>query len=410
MRKRAWQFSIVMIIISIMSIAFSSAASATRYYGACGGGTTLKDNILGWKAHGVLDDVARTTGQKPGIDGPSSKIVRDNMVPVYLVKGTWVTNYTCSGGRFVKLARKKYLPPGTKLWIPEKNAPAKGKKKYVSKAEQANCGNHASGKMLVKRKGHSKPKHKPKKKPAKKKPTTPAQSNNCALLGLGVGVNGNCVNQNNEAKQDCKTVGGTNTGDQQACTQIQINNNCGNVVVVNGSDNNVSSSQGSNCVTVVNPPCTTDCAPQPSTAECTSFVLETNPAVNLGVKARVDYRASNATLSSVSFAWGDGNTTTGTSQEAAHVYSSLGTYTVIATLKFTTPSGNVSVTCSAKQITPKDGTTGFGSGSGSTGGSGAGGTGSSGSGQTCIDPVSGDPRPMASSEHKDNHGFCRLNV
>jgi len=286
MRIRAWYPIVAVVAISLLFTAFSSTADAKRYYGACGGGTTLKDNIAGWKQHGVLDDVARSTGQKPGVDGPAAKIVKDNMVPVYLVKGTWVTNYNCSNGRFVRLNAKKYLPAGTKLWMPEKNAPAKGKSKYVSKAEQANCGNRATGKMLVKRKGHSKPKPKPK---TKAKPKTPvAVPLVCPVNTVGIVTNTGIACQSNSSTQtadqksnvenDCK---GPNTNSSQCLTSItniiqqttiQVNANCSKVTITNSDgltfveykDNNGNVVTESYCSTTVieQPPvCTYDCFP-----------------------------------------------------------------------------------------------------------------------------------------------------
>ncbi len=428
MRIRAWYPIVAVVAISLLFAAISSTADAKRYYGACGGGTTLKDNIAGWKQHGVLDDVARSTGQKPGVDGPAAKIVKDNMVPVYLVKGTWVTNYTCTNGSFKRLGAKKYLPAGTKLWMPEKNAPAKGKSKYVKKAEQANCGNRATDKMLVKRKGHSKPKpkHKAKHTPKKSTPT------GCNIAGKIVDAAGNCVDQSNSTKQDCEAKGNSWNSETNTCLNITVQVNCGNAVVVNGSNNTVNTSQGENCnkemeycvnkggnwngvthVCTMPPGCTSECQPPVvPTAECTDFVLETNPAVNLGVLAHVNYSATNANLTNVKFDWGDGASTSGTSQNGSHVYAAIGTYTVTATLTFTTANGGSKiVTCSAKQVTPKDGTVGPGSGSGSTGGTSPGTSPGPGTGTTCRDPNNGgEPRPMYSYEFKDIAGYCRTSA
>lgn len=65
---------------------------------------------------------------------------------------------------------------------------------------------------------------------------------------------GNCVTQTNTAEQNCKVQGGTWSGSQQLCTIIQINANCSNVTVVNGSGNVVSTSQEGNCNSSPPPP------------------------------------------------------------------------------------------------------------------------------------------------------------
>jgi hypothetical protein len=70
---------------------------------------------------------------------------------------------------------------------------------------------------------------------------------------------GNCVTQNNSAEQNCKAIGGTFSGATQLCTIIQINANCSNVTVVNGSGNVVSTSQEGNCNVTPPPPSTPKC-------------------------------------------------------------------------------------------------------------------------------------------------------
>lgn len=153
-------FGIVfMALLSLM--AFANPANAERYNGACGGGSTLADVIAGAKAKGVLDDMARKTGQTPGVDGSAAKIVRDNYVRVIVTRGVWVTNYDCVGGDFVKLDKPKYLPPGTVLWMPEKDAPESGYTATIQDAIQENCGNQATGNIKVKRPGKKKVAKKP---------------------------------------------------------------------------------------------------------------------------------------------------------------------------------------------------------------------------------------------------------
>jgi hypothetical protein len=70
---------------------------------------------------------------------------------------------------------------------------------------------------------------------------------------------GNCVTQTNTAEQNCKAIGGTFNGATQLCTIIQINANCSNVTVVNGSGNVVSTSQEGNCNSSPPPPSNPKC-------------------------------------------------------------------------------------------------------------------------------------------------------
>ena len=69
--------------------------------------------------------------------------------------------------------------------------------------------------------------------------------------GMIINAIGNCVTQTNNAEQRCIEQGGsynsnTITGDV-TCTIIQVNGNCSNIIVVNGSGNVISSTQEGNC-------------------------------------------------------------------------------------------------------------------------------------------------------------------
>jgi len=64
-----------------------SSVQSTQAQGACGGGNTIGEAIAGWRAHGVLDDVARLTGQTPGLDGSAASIVRSGIVKTIVVHG-----------------------------------------------------------------------------------------------------------------------------------------------------------------------------------------------------------------------------------------------------------------------------------------------------------------------------------
>jgi hypothetical protein len=122
------------------------------------------------------------------------------------------------------------------------------------------CRNAVKGPPVVKHPPKKKP---PKKKPPKckchhkhKKPKKPS----CEAMGM-ITVAGNCVQQSNNAKQECEAkVGGTWNGNQ--CSIIQINANCSNVVVGNEPGSTVN--QGGNCNTTIEEgPC---CSPPP--CEC----------------------------------------------------------------------------------------------------------------------------------------------
>lgn len=145
-------------------------AANTRQHGACGGGDTVGEMMAGWSEHGVLDDVARSSGQTPGLDGSSSAIVRKGVVKVIVVRGGWVKNFTCKNGTFEgPLSKQKYIPAGSVYFVPERLAPPPCKRKRAYLGWQGNCGNKQLGNLLVAR--PCAVKHRPKphpKKPVKK--------------------------------------------------------------------------------------------------------------------------------------------------------------------------------------------------------------------------------------------------
>lgn len=280
---RLSQMMAALALIIALSCGFGySAATAKRYYGACGGGSTLADFIASAKSHGVLDDLARKTGQTPGVDGSSAKIVKDNYVRVRVTRGVYVTNYTCTNGHFKRLSQKKYLPAGTILWVPQKIAPAKGKSKTIHWAAQENCGNKASGNIPVKRPGKPPKKHKKKvtKKPAPKPAPPSGTAIKCnvgeLLIMKDSGLACQGISQSQEAKVDnnCKQI--TSNNSSQCLTlinqyQIAVNANCSEVHLVysdqsttivyqdtlgNEITKNICSTQ-----VVTPPPCSENCNP-----------------------------------------------------------------------------------------------------------------------------------------------------
>lgn len=66
--------------------------------------------------------------------------------------------------------------------------------------------------------------------------------------------NGVCVTQTNTAEQNCKAMGGTYNGNNSMCTIIQVNGNCSNITIINGSDDTTTTHQEGNCNTNVTPP------------------------------------------------------------------------------------------------------------------------------------------------------------
>lgn len=128
-----------------------AATTVTRYFGACGGGTSLADMMAGWQRHGVIDDVARSAGQTPGLDGSASNIVRGGIVEVVVVRGAYVRNFTCKGGVFDKVSKLKWIPAGSRYFVPERLAPKPCEQKRSYLGWEARCGNKQLGGLLVRR-------------------------------------------------------------------------------------------------------------------------------------------------------------------------------------------------------------------------------------------------------------------
>lgn len=229
--RKTMTAAVITALVVVGAILLPSSALAAG--GACGGGNTLSQAIKGWQKHGVLDDVARLTGQTPGVDGSAKAIVKAGIVKVRVAKGGWVKNSTCTGGRFKGLGAKKYIPAGAIYFVPEKDAPAKCKRKRTKVGWQGNCGNKQNGNLLVVRPCKKKP-------PKKPKPPKPTGKIVCSNTGQMVNSIDQCVVQTNTASQSCK-AGEIWNGTQ--CTIVQVNNNCGNTSV--GSGNNTAS--GDNC-------------------------------------------------------------------------------------------------------------------------------------------------------------------
>jgi hypothetical protein len=99
-------------------------------------------------------------------------------------------------------------------------------------------------------------------------------------------------------------------------------------------------------VTAANCATTVKVCPQPA-AECTDLTLDQNSSNSLEVKAIVTDTTSNgATLTGVSYNWGDSATTPASLQTTAyHTYATDGTYNVVATLSFS--NGVADSTCKA---------------------------------------------------------------
>jgi hypothetical protein len=99
-------------------------------------------------------------------------------------------------------------------------------------------------------------------------------------------------------------------------------------------------------VTAANCATTVKVCPQPA-AECTNLTLDQNSSNPLEVKAIITDTTSNgATLTGVSYDWGDSATTGASLQTTAyHTYATDGTYNVVATLTFS--NGIADSTCKA---------------------------------------------------------------
>jgi len=152
------------------------------------------------------------------------------------------------------------------------------------------------------------------------------------------------------------------------------------------------------------PPCNETPPEKQVSAQCTSLRVENSLIENLLVNATVTYQATNATLREIAYHWGDSSPPTITSSlTASHRYARAGTYTIYAVLTFDTwDGGTTSATCADRTVTPKDGTTGQGTGTpGPGGGPGSGGTPErpGTTGEVCT-------LPDGSVGYKDQFGIC----
>lgn len=244
----------------VVSMLFASSALAAN--GACGGGNTLSQAMKGWQKHGVLDNVASSTGQTPGLDGSARSIVKGGIVKTIVVRGGYVTNFTCRGGEFKKLKGKKYIPAGSIYWVPEKYAPAPCKKGRTKRGYEARCGNKQVGNLLVKRPCKRSKPPKPPKPPAVPPVCDNSQTN---TSNSGSACQGNNGKNDAEVNNDCK---GPNYNSSQCNvvinqTIIQINANCSKVIVNYGDGSTSVTFQDSDGNVVTESYCSTTTPPPP---------------------------------------------------------------------------------------------------------------------------------------------------
>jgi hypothetical protein len=119
--------------------------------------------------------------------------------------------------------------------------------------------NLARGRIVIWVKKHKKP---AKKKPAPKKPTPTIPTLSCPASYSYVAALASCVQQTNNASQECAGKGGVSSGSgvNFTCTIIQINGNCSNINVYNGNNIQVESHQEGNCnVKIEEPPVVEKC-------------------------------------------------------------------------------------------------------------------------------------------------------
>lgn len=103
---------------------------------------------------------------------------------------------------------------------------------------------------------------------------------------------GNCVTQTNTAEQNCKAKGGAWDSVTVTCTIIQVNGNCSNIIVINGSGNTISTSQAGNCNSSPPPVCpsgTTGTYPN-----CQPVKVDHPPVVNIMGSPAHLYAGGNA--------------------------------------------------------------------------------------------------------------------
>lgn len=244
-----------------------SASAVANDRGQCNGPkhrvahkTTDLESILraeGPKALATMKAIARKKGWSER-DGSFRNWLKIHTIIVKTKKALTITDYYCPrGSGRMKVWKKKRIPAGTPVIavlpdnVARDDVSTTPKPGFVTKPlaldmlAQALCANASLKKFaqnLFVRENKTTP------------PTTaakPPPAVDCIALGL-INVAGSCVKQTQTAKQDCEQRGAPWSWDnnQQACIVIQ--NNCGNVTVINGNNNTVD--QGGNCDTVVVPP------------------------------------------------------------------------------------------------------------------------------------------------------------
>ncbi len=178
---------VVVIVALVAALAIPTAASAA---GACGGGMTFNQMYNGWKKKGVLDDVYRSAGIKPGVDAAKGKASKALLKKAFtrkrVVRGTSrARNSDCRGGRFDRLKKRARQSSGTYVWVLKDDILKGG---VVKNWWAADCGNKRGGWIKV---------HMPGKKPPKKTPKTPPptvipppSSGGCTII-IGGDNNGN---------------------------------------------------------------------------------------------------------------------------------------------------------------------------------------------------------------------------
>jgi hypothetical protein len=162
-----------------------------------------------------------------------------------------------------------------------------------------------------------------------------------ASASNGATITGYVFNYGDGKTQTVTTSNDSATASHAYSTTATFNVTVAALVSVNGKTQTVTSA---NCGTTVKPVC-----PLPE-GQCTDVKLVQNAGNPREVTATATYTTVNgATLTGVSFNWGDSTVTPASAQTAAtHTYQADGNYTVVATLTFSSPSATVaSANCQA---------------------------------------------------------------
>jgi hypothetical protein len=139
---------VAVILVSGLFTGIAYANTQTRFYGACGGGTTLADAVAGWKAHGTFDDVLRAGHIDPnGRDGNVMRLLSKSMVHVKVRKGDpFASNTTCSGSTFMHISSPADQSTNTWVWTFTWMIGPGGQ---LSTWWADNCGNERFGHVVV---------------------------------------------------------------------------------------------------------------------------------------------------------------------------------------------------------------------------------------------------------------------